>query len=100
MTTKPPHDFVSVCLAATVQNQSFGMPLSCLLDSGATTSWIKCSCLLTGTNGWTVTKVTNQTMAGSFSSSQEVTLNQVHLPEFHCTHSITTVKSCIFEANC
>ena len=45
-------------------------------------------------------KVTNQTIAGSFSSSQEVTLNQVHLPEFHRTHTITTMKARIFEANC
>ena len=79
MPTKPPLDFVpmSVCLAATVQNQSFNTALSCLLDSGATTSWIKCSCLSKGTTGRTIANMTNQTMAGSFSSSQEVTLQQV-----------------------
>ena len=91
---------MSVCLAATVQNQSFGRPLSCLLDSGATTSWIKCSCLPTGTNGETIAEVTNQTMAGFFSSSQEVTINLVRLPEFHRTHTLTTMKARIFEANC
>ena len=39
-------------------------------------------------------------MTGSFSSSQEVTLQQVLLPEFHRTHEITTMKAHIFEANC
>ena len=64
------------------------------------TSWIKRSCLPTGTNGQTIAEVTNQTMAGSFSSSQEVTLNQVLLPEFHRTCTLTTMKARIFEANC
>ena len=102
MTTKPPLDFVpmSVCLAATVQNQSFDMPLSCLLDSGATTSWIKHSRLPKGTNGRTITNMTTQTMAGSFSSSREVTLQQVLLPEFHRTRKVTTMKARIFEADC
>ena len=44
--------------------------------------------------------MTNQTMAGSFSSSQEVTLQQVLLPEFHHTCKITTMKAHIFEADC
>ena len=45
-------------------------------------------------------EVTNHTIAGSFSSSQEVTLAQVHLPEFHRTRTLTTMKARIFEANC
>ena len=42
-------------------------------------------------------EVTNHTIAGSFSSSQEVTLAQVRLPEFHRTHTLTTMKARIFE---
>ena len=55
----------------------------CLLDSGATGCWITCSTIKKGKQGKTVSEVMNQTLAGTFSSNQELTLSNTLLPEFH-----------------
>ena len=45
-----------------IQQSSVSRSLLCLLDSGATTSWIHCQALLKGCHGQTVNSNTNGTM--------------------------------------
>ena len=54
-----------------------------LLDSGTTGCWIASKNLPMSFQGQTISKVSNQTLAGTFTSTQEVTLQQVLVPEFH-----------------
>ena len=55
----------------------------CLSDSAATDRWITCNTILKGMQGKTVSDVMNQTLAGTFSSNQELTLSNTLLLEFH-----------------
>ena len=57
--------------------------LLCLLDSGAMSCWINSTIIPQDTQGITVSKTTNQTLAGTFSSNQELTLYNAILPKFH-----------------
>ena len=86
--TKTDQEFILMMLLmlATIQQVGFnGQPLLCLLDSGATSSWIARKRLPKGACGKTVAMVSHQTMAGKFSSNQQVELEGVVLPEFFCT---------------
>ena len=60
-------------------------PFLCLLDSGATGCWISRTRLPPNIQGKTVAEVTSQTLAGTFTSNQEIQLEQVMLPEFFKT---------------
>ena len=50
--------------------------------------------------GKTVSEVTNQTLAGTFSSTQELTLSNVLLLEFHRSQNINNIQTKIFEQPC
>ena len=45
-----------------------------------------------GTQGQTVSGMTSQTLAGTFSSNQELTLSNALFPEFHRSKKSTTYK--------
>ena len=66
-------------------------PFLCLLDSGATSCWISRTRLPQNIQGKTVAEVTSQTLAGTFTSNQEIQLEQVMLPEFSKTQKIDHV---------
>ena len=68
-----------------------GQPLLCLLDSGATSSWVARKQLPKGMFGRTVQTVTNQTMARTFSSNQQVKLEGVVFPEFFWTRRLDNI---------
>ena len=45
-------------------------------------------------------KVTNQTLAGTFTSTQEISLQQVVLPEFHHTRQLDNLLAKLFFSTC
>ena len=75
-------------------------PLLCLLDSGATGCWICQKRLPPSIHGKTVPKVTNQTLAGTFTSTQETSLQQVILLEFYCTRRLDNLSAKLFFSAC
>ena len=84
-----------------IQNtETLPKPMLCLLDSGTTSCWINCNPIPKGAQGITVSGVTNQTLAGTFSSNQELTLCNAILPEFHRSQHINKIKTKIFNQNC
>ena len=81
-----------VLLSTTIQQvESSGQPLLCLLDSGATSSWIGKRKLLKGVIIDTVPMVSNQIMAGMFSSNKQVELRGVVFLEFFCTWKLGNI---------
>ena len=56
----------------------------CLMDSGATGCWISRTALPPDIQPNQVPMVTNQTLAGSFTSNELVDIHNLLLPEFHC----------------
>ena len=86
--TKTNQEFIPMVLLLSTMIPQVGFssqPLLCLLDSGATSSGIARRKLLKGVVIDTVPTVSNQTMAGTFSSNKQVELKGVVFPEFFCT---------------
>ncbi len=94
---KIPYSFV---LIGSAKNHKMTKPLLCLFDSGSTSSWIKKSSIPAGCNGTTTTVVTGQTMAGTFTSNQALTCNNVSFPEFFRARSFESVGARIFFSEC
>lgn len=80
--------------------KSSGRPFLVLFDSGSTSTWINCKALPSGINGKQVPKLTGNTMAGTFTSSTEVTMNEICFPEFHRTRKLVTAPARVFHAEC
>ena len=92
--TKTNQEFIPMVLllSTTIQQVEFsGQPLLYLLDSGATSSWITKRKLPKGVVINTVSTVSNQTMAGTFSSNEQVELRGVVFPEFCHTQKLGNV---------
>ena len=88
-------------LSTTIQQVGFsGQPLLCLLDSGATSSWIARRRLPKGVVINTVPTVSNQTMARMFSSNEQVELKGVVFPEFFCTQKLDNIWARLFHSEC
>ena len=86
--TKTNQKFIPMVLllSTTIQQVGFSSkPLLCLLDSGATSTWIARRRLPKDVVINTVPMVSNQTMAGTFSSNKQVELKGVVFPEFFHT---------------
>ena len=64
-----------------IQGVPLNRPLSILLDSGSTTSWLNHNTLPSSISPTTVTSLQGMTMAGNFKSNQQLTLTSVALPE-------------------
>ena len=91
--TKTNQEFIPMVLllSTMIQQVEFsGQPLLCLLDSGATSSWIAKRKLPKGVVISTVPTVSNQTMAGMFSSKEQGEVRGVVFPEFFCTQKWVT----------
>ena len=72
----------------------------CLLDSGATGCWISHTALPPDIQTNQVPTVTNQTLAGSFTSNDSVGIHNLLLPEFHQMRCIETLPAKIFNKGC
>ena len=99
---KPATELLPITFGSTrlIQGQAFGRPLLLLLDSGSTSTWINKQALPKGIMGSTTDKVSGTTLAGSFSSSEQVTMNDLILPEFSSKRSFPTLKAQVFHAPC
>ena len=88
------------CLTCSrVQGVPFNRPLSVLLDSGSTTSWVNRNTLPSFISPTTVTSLQGMTMAGNFQSNQQLTLTSVALPELS-EQSVPTLNLCVFNSSC
>ena len=98
---KVEHIPITVLIAQRVQQKPLmNRPFLCLLDSGTTGCWISRTRLQQNIQGKTVAEVTSQTLAGTFTSNQEIQLEQVMLPEFFKTRKIDYVQAKIFTTPC
>ena len=91
---------MSFCVAGRVQGQTFRRPLIALLDSGSTTTWVNKKCLPNGIQGQTVEKIKGSTLAGEFSSSEQVCLQEFALQEFHAKRTLPKLKARVFHTDC
>ena len=88
-------------MASLIQDHDISAtPLLCLLDSGATGCWISHTKVPADTPRNKVSKVVNQTLAGTFSSMEEIQLRNIFLPEFHHTHQLDQLTAKIFTMDC
>ena len=100
-TNKVEHIPITVLIAHCVQQQPLmNHPFLCLLDSGAAGCWTSRARLPQNIQGKTVDQVTSQTLAGTFTSNQEVQFEQVMLPEFFKTRKLDHVNAKIFDTQC
>ena len=92
--TKTNQEFIPMVLllSTTIQQVEIsGQPLLCLLDSGATSSWIAKRRLLKGVVIDMVPTESKLTMAGTFSSNKQVELKGVVFPEFFHTWKLGNI---------
>ena len=75
-------------------------PLLVLFDSGSSSTWMSRKALPRGILGTTGPKITSVTMAGTFSSSQQVRLENIILPEFYKQRSLEQCNAYVFQAPC
>ena len=98
---KVEHIPITVLIAQRAQQQPLmTRPFLCLLDSGATGCWISRARLPQHIQGKRVAEITSQTLAGTFTSNQEIQLEQVMLSEFFKTRKIDYVQAKIFTTPC
>ena len=91
---------LSFGISKQIHGSHFGTPLTLLLNSGSTETWIIKSCLPKGIQGYMVDKVTGSTLAGTFASTDQVCLEDFSLPDFHPKQTLPKLKACIFHADC
>ena len=83
-----------------IQGTHFGTPLTLLLDSGSTATWTNKCCLPKGIQGYTVEKVTGSTLTRTFTSTEQVCLEDFRLPDFHPERTLPKLKARTFHAEC
>ena len=84
-----------------IQDRAFNQPpMLCLLDSGATCCWISRAKIPPAITTNKIPAVTNQTLAGNFTSNESITLKNVLLPEFHRTRRLDALQAKIFDQTC
>ena len=94
---KVPYSFV---LIDDAKGHKIQKPLLCLFDTGFTLTWIKKKSIPPGCNGTTTSKVTGQTMAGTFTSNQALTCNNVTFQEFVRSRSFESINARIYFSDC
>ena len=75
-------------------------PMVVLLDGGSHSTWMSRKILPPGCNPKTIGDYTGATLAGNFTTSQEVRCDSMILPEFFRNRTITDVDCKIFNAEC
>ena len=78
----------------------FGSPLTVLLDSGSTSTWINHRCLPNDVHGRTVSTIMGSTIAGTFKSTKEILLSDMILPELRRNTYLPKCPARIFNADC
>ena len=98
----PPKDPLPItfCVAGRLQGQPCGKSYVCLLDSGSTSSWMNKKSMPKGIHGYTVDAVEGQTLAGTFTSKEQVCLQDLILPEFQPKQCLPKTNLKVFGADC
>ena len=91
---------IAFSVAGKIQGNDWGKSLVVLMDSGSTTSWLNRRSLPKGIHGYTIDKVTGTTLAGTFTSSEQVCINDVILPEFNPKQALHKLGAKVFDADC
>ena len=99
---EPPPDLIPMTflMARTIQNSSRTWPLSVLLDSGSTSTWIHRRALPHGVTPKKTDALPGSTVAGNFVSNLVVTLQDVSLPELQRNATLPTIDARVIEADC
>ena len=99
----PTNEFIplTVLTMSYVQDTALNQPpMLCLLDSGATGCWISRKKRPSTIRTNKILAITNQTLAGNFTSNESITLKNVLLPEFYRTRRLDTLQAKIFDQSC
>ena len=83
-----------------IQNCISERPLLVLLDSGSNNSFIKYSSLPNNVCGQKCEKMKSQTIAGEFTSSTKVTLQDICLPEFMSNRTFDSIEAQVIGTDC
>ena len=83
-----------------IQNCVSERPLLVLLDSGSNNSFIKYSSLPNNVCGQKCEKMKSQTIAGEFTSSTKVTLQDICLPEFMSNRTFDSIEARVIGTEC
>lgn len=91
---------IVLAIAGRIQGTPWGKALVVLLDSGSTTSWMNRKSMPKGVHGYTVDAVTGSTLAGDFTSKEQVCINDIVLPEFNSKQALHKLGAKVFDADC
>jgi hypothetical protein len=93
------HIPVLLVLADTVQSKQQRKPMSALLDSGSTVTWVKRSALPKGAVPYRAPSIKSTTLAGTFESSFMVNISDVMFPEFSRSRRMNGFQARVIETN-
>ena len=91
---------IGFAVAGRIQGVSWGKSLTCLFDSGSTGTWLNKKSMPKGMHGYTVEKTTGSTLAGTFTSTEQVCINDVILPEYNSKRVLPKMPAKVFTADC
>ena len=91
---------IALAVAGRIQGTTWSQSLMVLLDSGSTTTWINAKSLPKGVRGYTVKETTGSTLAGTFTSKEQVCINDLMLPEFNNKQILPKLQAKVFGADC
>ena len=91
---------IALAVCGRIQGVPYKRSLLVLFDTGSTSTWMSRKCLPIGISGYTVQDVTGSTLAGTFSSKEQVCINDLILPEFNDKKSLYKLGAKIFDADC
>ena len=91
---------IALAVIGSLQGQTVAKSLVVLLDSGSKTTWINKKSMPKGIHGYTIPAVTSTTLAGTFTSSEQVCVEDLVLPEYNPKASLAKTKAQVFHAEC
>ena len=100
VTSKPELLPIALSVCGRIQGTRFGKQLLVLLDSGSTTSWMSRKAMPNNVSGYSVPTVTGSTLAGTFTSKEQVCVQDMILPEFSYKKSLSKIGMKVFDADC
>ena len=90
---------ITLLLANSAQKHVMARPLLCLLDSGASHTWIHRGVLPDGVTPKSGPVIKSTTLAGKLKSNQHVLLQNSALLELYRTHKINEITAFVFDAD-
>jgi hypothetical protein len=91
---------IALAIMGRLQGQAVAKSMVVLLDSGSKTSWINKKTMPPGLHGYTMPAVTSMMLAGTFTSSEQVCIQDLVLPEHNPKGTLHKLKAQVFKADC